>query len=71
MKCTHCNEGHPNPIYFSLDHVMDLEDSRGKATYVAKCSFCKRQQHVTFIDGSLKAYEQAESYQTVAKFECR
>eukprot|EP00347_Sterkiella_histriomuscorum_P007398 403349077 len=71
VKCTHCNEQHPNTIYFNLQEIKDIADSRSRANYYAKCNFCKRQGNILFLENSFKRYEKSEEFQSVAKFECR
>ena len=60
LKCTNCQEEHPNLIYFNLIEIKDLEDSKAKANYYAKCSFCKRELTVLYVDSSLKEYVKSE-----------
>lgn len=60
-----------NVVYFNLVELKDLPDTRGKAHYYAKCSFCKRDMNILYLENSLKPYETSEQYQTVASFECR
>ena len=71
IRCTHCTEEHPNPVYFSLAEVKDLEESKSKANYYAKCPVCKKEQTILFLEKSFRPYETSEAWQTVAKFECR
>ncbi|CDW71123.1 UNKNOWN [Stylonychia lemnae] len=71
VKCTHCNEQHPNTIYFNLQEIKDIENARGKANYYSKCSYCKREGTILFLESSFQTYNSSEKYQTVAKFECR
>ena len=71
VRCTHCSEEHANPIYFNLVEIKDLEDSKSRANYYAKCSFCKREQTVLYLENSFKEYEKSEQWQGVAKFDCR
>ncbi|TNV75311.1 hypothetical protein FGO68_gene5806 [Halteria grandinella] len=71
IKCTHCNEPHPNVVYFNLQELREVPDSKAEAHYYAKCSLCKREQTILFIAGSQKTYENSGSWQTIARFECR
>ena len=58
-------------IYFNLIELKDIEESKSKAHYYAKCQFCKRTLTIQFIDSPYKLYNKSEEWQTVAKFECR
>ena len=62
VKCANCGEVHPNVIYFNLVELRgDLEDTRQKAHYAAKCGFCKRDQNVLFLEGTYKTYSAKNS----------
>ena len=71
VKCTHCNELHPNTIYFNLTELREVPDSKAEAHYYAKCSLCKREQTILYIADSQKAYVNSGTWQTIARFECR
>ncbi len=60
IKCSNCNEEHQNLIYFNLQEMKDIEESKSKAHYYGKCSFCKREQTILFIASSYQPYMKSE-----------
>lgn len=55
-KCASCGEIHDTPIYFVLSQIQDMENSRGKANYVAKCKMCERTGSVEYQINTCKPY---------------
>ena len=55
-KCTHCNAEAENVIYFDFLELHDIEGSRGKAHYIAKCKFCERKGYIEYCLNTLAFY---------------
>ena len=61
-----------NIIYFNLVERQDMQNSRGQASFIAKCKNCERTGNIDYIDNSLGKYDdQNQQWQTLARFECR
>ena len=50
---------------------MDIEGSKGQASFIAKCKFCERSGNIDYCPNTLKPYSKSEQFQTIASFECR
>ncbi|KAI9002955.1 hypothetical protein DFJ74DRAFT_639252 [Hyaloraphidium curvatum] len=73
VKCTSCNELHGVPVTLDPAEERDIGGSRGKANFVWKCGFCRRESSASFVPGSNGAYGKEEDgeWKGVAQFECR
>lgn len=46
IQCTKCHEIHDKPITVNLYEKHDLDGSRGQASFVGACSFCKYKSNI-------------------------
>jgi len=47
IKCTKCHEIHDKPITINLYEKHEIEGSRGEASFISSCSFCKYKSNIT------------------------
>ncbi|KAI5477081.1 hypothetical protein MNV49_006880 [Pseudohyphozyma bogoriensis] len=78
IKCTSCNEEHPNWIGIDATEQRPLSGSRGEANFVWKCTLCKRESSINFDESfnrskALYTAEQSEEqkYASIVVVECR
>ncbi|XP_006454690.1 hypothetical protein AGABI2DRAFT_198135 [Agaricus bisporus var. bisporus H97] len=74
VKCTSCNETHPNII--SMNRIKEYEvpgGKHGKANFVWKCGFCKRSSSAKFdTTQKVKPYTSENAqFQPLLIVECR
>ncbi|KAG0678443.1 hypothetical protein C6P40_000438 [Pichia californica] len=46
IQCTKCRETHDKPITINLYERYEIDGSRGEASYVGSCSFCKAKSNI-------------------------
>jgi hypothetical protein len=46
IQCTKCRETHDNVITINLYEKHEIDGSRGEASYVGACSFCKAKNNI-------------------------
>lgn len=46
IQCTKCREVHENPVTVNLYEKHEIDGSRGEASYVGACSFCKSKSNI-------------------------
>ncbi|KAL5263186.1 hypothetical protein ACHWQZ_G008551 [Mnemiopsis leidyi] len=72
IKCSNCGEVPEHFVYVSGDESSDVKGGRGTANLVAKCKMCSRENSMSIVEGSVKAYNSdSEKFVSVVKFECR
>eukprot|EP00806_Schmidingerella_arcuata_P003851 Macronucleus_4492.p1 GENE.Macronucleus_4492~~Macronucleus_4492.p1 ORF type:complete len:168 (+),score=33.81 Macronucleus_4492:1-504(+) len=73
VKCTNCQELSDNVIYFNLVEKVEIQGSRGTASFIYKCKNCGRSGNIDYVENSLGKYmaEHSEQWLTIATFECR
>lgn len=49
IQCTKCRETHENPVTVNLYEKHDIEGSRGEASYVGACFFCKSKSNINIF----------------------
>ncbi|KZP00854.1 DUF866-domain-containing protein [Calocera viscosa TUFC12733] len=52
VKCSSCNEVHPNLVTVNMHEEHELNGSRGSAHFVWSCKFCKRESSAKFEPGA-------------------
>ncbi|KDN40773.1 DUF866-domain-containing protein [Tilletiaria anomala UBC 951] len=80
VKCTSCQEEHPNWVTITKNESADLSGSRGQANLVMRCQFCKKESSAKFDEPTAKnptfrVYEVPDSsapdFQTLCQIEFR
>lgn len=46
IQCTKCREAHDKPISINLYEKYEIDGSRGEASFVGSCSFCKAKSNI-------------------------
>ncbi|CED85110.1 Uncharacterized conserved protein [Phaffia rhodozyma] len=49
VQCSSCHEVHPNHVPVNMQEEHELSSGRGTASFVWKCSFCKREASLSFL----------------------
>eukprot|EP00116_Pleurobrachia_bachei_P004751 sb/3465013/ len=71
-KCSSCGEEPQHFIYVAGDESTEVKGGRGTANLVVKCKMCNRENSISIVDGSVKAYtNETGQFQSVVRFECR
>ncbi|KAL7410025.1 hypothetical protein BDY24DRAFT_189840 [Mrakia frigida] len=66
IQCSSCHEEHPSTVPINRQEEHDISSSRGSASFVWRCSFCKRESTLSFLppqapsSGTLKAKKNAK-----------
>ncbi|KAG1445202.1 hypothetical protein G6F55_012044 [Rhizopus delemar] len=74
VECTSCHEVDENWISFNQQDTYEISGSRGSASLVMRCKFCKREGTAQFEPSfKIKKYniEQNGKFQQIAQFDCR
>jgi hypothetical protein len=62
IQCTKCREEHDKPITINLYEKYDIEGSRGEASFVGACSFCKSKSNINIqLPKNFEGYKQEHS----------
>lgn len=71
--CAKCKEQNPNKVHFKLSDLLEMQGSRGLATYIYKCKFCECVSSLEYLKNSWSAYTEKdnEKWKTIAAFDCR
>lgn len=70
IRCINCREVHSKPITVNLYERYETGDSKGDASFVSSCSFCKcRSQLSIKLPSKFKGYSQDDSGQRVKMLE--
>jgi len=72
IKCSSCGEVPNHFVYIAEDEETEVKGGRGSANLVAKCKMCSRDNSMSIVGGSVKAYGSDNAqFASVVKFECR
>lgn len=47
IQCTKCRENHNKPVVVNVHEKYEIEGSRGEASFVGACSFCKAKSNIS------------------------
>ena len=71
LKCPNCGEAPEQWVYVTREEEHDMPGSRGKANYVAKCKFCKRDGSIDLLDAPAKPLCASDEFVPLLTFEAR
>eukprot|EP00771_Trimastix_marina_P000699 gnl/Trimastix_PCT/1722.p2 GENE.gnl/Trimastix_PCT/1722~~gnl/Trimastix_PCT/1722.p2 ORF type:complete len:153 (-),score=34.15 gnl/Trimastix_PCT/1722:60-518(-) len=70
IRCTHCGEEAPNPVFLSQDEVVGVPGSRGSAHLVYRCKLCRRESNMNILSEE-KVYSHPGDFQRMGVIEGR